>query len=240
MILETKRLWFKKAVFFLEDNLPSQTELEKKYDVIDILSHTSLSLNDWTLKQKDTAVIDLTHTEEEIFKHMSDTTRNEIRRTYDNPRFTLSQTPDARAVYKLYADFERSRGNKPVGESEIHTFESIGIMFDTELVYGLYLAESLPYIRIRSIFSKRLDVQDKEMIKIISYAGRRLIWESIRDAKKRGFLSYDFASVNRSNPKSEAIARFKLSFGGQVVPEYNYMYRSKMFKIFEKIAGMVK
>jgi hypothetical protein len=87
MILETKRLWFKKAVFFLEDHLPSQAELEGKYDVVDILSHTPLALTNWSLKQKDTAVIDLTHTEEEIFKHMSDTTRNEIRRTYDNPRF---------------------------------------------------------------------------------------------------------------------------------------------------------
>jgi hypothetical protein len=70
------------------------------------------------------------------------------------------------------------------------------------------------------------------MIKIISNGGRRLLWEVCLDLKKRGFLFLDLASVNMENPKTANIAKFKMSFGGDIMKEYAYMYQSDFYKLF--------
>lgn len=234
MILETKRLWFKKAVFFLEDTIPPQDVLEKKYDSVNIISYEKLDLPGWRVREKDTALINLTLPEEEIFRKFNDTTRNEIRRTFEQDKLSFIIGKNSSALYHAYATFEKSQGRVPVSKKEMDTFISAEARSGNGIVYGLYIVESFPYIRIRSIFSKRSVNQDKEEIKLISNAGRRLIWETLKYTKNKGFKSFDMASVNQSNPKSANIAKFKLSFGGEVLKEYTYIYSSHLFLFFEE------
>ncbi len=235
MILETKKLWFKKAQIFLEDNLSNLDDLVKKYDSIIVVSHKKLDLPGWKLREKDTAIIDLTLSKEEIFKKFSDTTRNEIRRTYNNTDLSFKSNLDFDSSYILYAQFEKSQGRKPVDKNEMKFFKLVTAYYKNDPIYGLYIIESFPRVRIRSIFSKRLYFTDKDMLKILSNAGRRLMWEICQDLKKRGFIFLDLASVNMENPKTVSIAKFKMSFGGRIIKEYTYIYKSKTFLFFEKI-----
>jgi len=239
MILETKKLWFKKAQVFLEEKLPDVKKLEEKYDFISLISHTKLDLPGWGLKEKDTALIDLTLPEEEIFKKFSDTTRNEIRKTYNNPDLNFELNQDFEKSYSLYSQFEKYQDRKPMAKKEMTSFKSALVFCKGDPIYGFYIIESLPYSRIRSIFSKRLSIEDKDMIKIISNSGRRLLWEICKDLKNREFVFLDMASVNQSNPKSANIAKFKMSFGGKIVREYAYIYKSAAFKFFEKIRNKI-
>lgn len=238
MILETKKFWFKKVQIFLEDMLLERGDLENKYDSVVIVSHKKLDLPGWILKEKDTALIDLTLPEEEIFKKFNDTTRNEIRKTYNNPDLNFILQQNFEKSYDLYRRFEKSQGRKPVKKGEMKSFKSGLAFYKNDPIYGFYIIESFPYARIRSIFSKRLSVDDKEVMKIISNSGRRLLWEICQNLRKRGFVFLDMASVNQSNPKSANIAKFKLSFGGDIVREYTYMYKSKIFNFFERILGV--
>lgn len=240
MIIETKKLWFKKAQIFLEDKLPDIKYLENKYDSVVIVSHKKLDLPGWNLKEKDTALIDLTLPDEEIFKKFSDTTRNEIRRTYNNEDLTFELNQNFEKSYDLYCKFEKSQGRKPVNSKEMKSFKLGLALLKNDPIYGFYIIESYPYARIRSIFSKRLSVEDREVMKIISNSGRRLLWEICRDLKKRGFVFLDMASVNQSNSKSANIAKFKLSFGGEIIREYTYMYQSVVFQFLVKILGFLR
>lgn len=235
MIAENKRLWFKKAVIFLEDNLPDFFELKKKYDSITIISHKKLDLPECKLREKDTSLIDLTLPEDEIFRRFSDTTRNEIRRTLKEDPYSFFIGQNSDELYSLYKSFEKAQGRVPVTKREMDIFKSAYIAYNGEILYGLYIIESLPYMRIRSIFSKRLTEMDKEKMKRISNAGRRLFWEVCLYGEKRNFISLDLASVNKNNPKTVKIAEFKLSFGGNIIREYTYEYRSPFFALLEKI-----
>lgn len=238
MILEVRRLWFKKVTIFLEDNLPSQFELEKKYDSVTIISHKKLDLRGWKVREKDTSLVDLTVPNEEIFKKFSDTTRNEINKTLRDDLYTVYFGKNSDELYSIYCNFEKAQSRVPVVKKEMDVFTSPHIAYKGDILYGLYVIESFPYMRVRSIFSKRLMENDTEMVKRISNAGRRLFWEVFQNAKKRGFLSVDLASVNMDNPGTRSIAKFKLSFGGNICKEYTYMYTSRIFSMFEKLGGL--
>src|SRR6185295_6766537 len=126
------------------------------------------------VREKDTAIINLLLSEEEIFKHYNDTTRNEIRRTYDNQDFDFMVNSDFDRSYDLYAQFEKSQGRAPVSAQEMRVFRSALAFYKKEALYGFYIVESFPCARVRSIFSKRLLVTDKDAMKVISNSGRRL------------------------------------------------------------------
>lgn len=234
MMLETKKLWFKKVQIFLPLKTPERVTLEKQYDSVILVTHQKLVWPGWREREKDTALIDLTLSEEDLFAKFSDTTRNEIRKTYKNADLEYLENPDFETIYPLYEKFERSQGRKPVNLSEMKNFRPFLALYKNEPVYGFFIIESAPYARIRSIFSKRLEIEDKETIKVISNSGRRLMWEICLSLKKRNFVFLDVASVNQSNPKSANIAKFKLSFGGSIVKEYTYMYKSNFFLFLEK------
>jgi len=59
-----------------------------------------------------------------------------------------------------------------------------------------------------------------------------------KDLKNRGFVSLDMASVNMENPKTISIAKFKMSFGGDIISEYTYMYQSYLYDIFSKYLNL--
>ncbi len=239
MRIETKKLCFKKTQIFLENNLGDIDNLVKNNHSIVIISNRKLDLKNWKLREKDTALIDLTTLEEEIFKKFNDTTRNEIRKTYSNTDLSFSTNSDFVDSYSLYCEFEKSQGRVPVNRLEMSNFRVTLAFHKGKPINGLYIAESFPYARIRSIFSKRLSVDNKDMVKVVSNSGRRLMWEVCQDLKKRGFSSLDMASVNMENPKTVSISKFKMSFGGKVTREYTYIYKSKFFLLFEKIRNIL-
>lgn len=240
MLLETRRLSFKKVLFILEKSLPEQKVLESKYSSVTIVSHNKLNLAGWRVLEKMTTVVDLTPTEEEIFRKFNDTTRNEIRRTIDNPAFRFDLNARQDEIYDLYVNFERSQGRHPSPKSDVSAVGKKLAYVNGKPVYGLFTFESYPHLRVRSIFSQRLSTYTKDELKLISNAGRALMWHAMLEAKAKGFETFDLAVVNFEDPKKENLRRFKLSFGGDVMPEYTYMYRAPIFRFFESMIPKIR
>lgn len=181
-------------------------------------------------------LIDLCKSLPEILQGFNDTTRNEIRRTEKiNKLFFRNGSLPNTESYKLYSDFEFSQRRVPVNFQAISSTLLFSAYYNNEIISGVYLISAGKYLRIRSIFSKRTNAGDKEVYKIIGYATRRIIWEICKWGKNNGYVSLDMASVNINNPKTLSIAKFKMSFGKELVPEYTYIHKTKAFAFFEKM-----
>jgi hypothetical protein len=247
MMLSQKKVWFKKAFIVLDDaRIP--VALKEGYSSIVAVSYAKFNLPGWSVREKTTALINLTDSEDALFKKFSDTTRNEINKTLKNTKcvptldvagHTVGRDTDVfEKSFKLYSDFEYAQGRVPAQKNEMKKYHFFGILYEGDLISGMYVIASLDRLRIRSIFSKRLVTEDKEMYKIISNATRRVMWDICRWGKLNGFQSLDLASVNFTNPATASITKFKMSFGGDVIPEYTYTYKSRAFAFFEHFVSI--
>jgi hypothetical protein len=237
MIIEQKKLFFKTVSIILEDDRILDAYTSKKYSSIIALSYKDLELPAFVKYSKPTLCIDLTKDSEAVFGSFNDTTRNEIRKTYKIPElsFHLALNP-TKESYALYKKFEYSQGRVPVTLASLQGMPSFEARYNNEIISCIYVIDCKPFLRVRSIFSKRIDAENRQMYNIIAYATRRLVWDICEWGKKNDFVSLDLASVNVDNPKTKSIARFKMSFGKVLVPEYTYIYKSSAFSFFEKFA----
>jgi len=235
MILRTKKLFFNTINVILEDDKLDELIKSGRYSKISALSYKRMNLPDFSVQTKTTALILLDKEEDEIFSKFNHTTRNEVRRTYKNKDLKfIADDKNFDESYSLYKDFEYTQGRVPVSKRELKGCKLFSANYKGEMISAVYLTTSFPYLRLRSIFSKRLKVDDKELRKIISNATRRIIWEVCLWGQKNNFKLLDLASVNFKNPRTANITQFKMSFGGQVINEYTHIYKSKLFKVFEK------
>lgn len=238
MIKESKKLFFRKLVVVFEDdflvNLSDSGEYNK-YGSAVALSYKKLDLKGFYRKEKNTSVIDLTQDTDTIFSKFNDTTRNEIRRTERNEELSFTQDDsNYEALFGLYKDFEFHQKRVPIKVDQFKTYTMFSAYYKNKIISAVSITKVGKELRIRSIFSKRLKTGDKEIYKLISNASRRVIWEICKWGKENRFESLDMASVNMDNPKTQSIAKFKMSFGGDTVVEYTYIYKSKLFSLFEK------
>jgi len=238
MIKESKKLFFKKLDLILEDDFLvkiSDSRGYKKYGSVVALSYKILDLKDFFRKEKNTSVIDLTQDIDTVFSKFSDTTRNEIRKTERNKELSFVQDDsNYDNLYILYKDFEFYQKRVPINTEQFKVHTIFSAYYKDKPISAVSVTKSDKELRIRSIFSKRLKTDDKEIYKLISNASRRVIFEVCKWGKENGFESLDMASVNMDNPKTQSIAKFKMSFGGDTVTEYTYIYKSELFSLFEK------
>ena len=237
MMLISKKFIFKTALIVLEDEAAQPIIDSGKYSFIRVVSYKDKDIPGFIKSAKTTALIDLTQSEDDIFSKFNDTTRNEVRKTMKEGGISIkSGVPIDDASYDMYSAFEFAQGRAPVPRSELKDCLLFGVYLSGDLLSGIFVIPSKPYLRIRSIFSKRLQTEDKEMYKHISNATRRAMWEICLWGKKEGYRSLDLASVNLTNPKTANITKFKMSFGGAIVNEYTYTYKSKLFSSLEFLA----
>lgn len=242
MIKESKKLFFKKLDLALEDDflieLVNSGEY-KKYSSVVALSYKKLDLQGFNLRTKTTALISLNGEEKDIFGKFGDSTRNAINRTYKDENFKFEfGDKNFEKAYKLYSKFEYMQKRTPFPANVFRDVKLFSAYYKDEIVSGIFVYESGHYLRIRSIFSKRLVTKDKKIYRIIANSSRRIMWEVCLWGKKNGYYSLDLASVNFKNPKTANITEFKMSFGGDIVTEYTYIYKSKLFSFFEKFVAV--
>ena len=241
MVIE-KGYWpFKTAQIILDDPTAHEYMHKSGYGRIVIVSHTKLDPHGFSLKQKETAIIDLDSLED-VRARFNKTARNEISRTERDPDFAfkiISGTmPDD--AYALYASSVEVREGKPHAQK---TFEGMVFMlgyYRNELLSGLAIFPTSPIARIRSIFSKRFSVDDKELYAKIGYASRRCMLEACRWGIENGKKGIDVGSVNRVESQKSGMMMFKLSFGGVIVNEYTYTRTSILFSVFERLLSLVR
>jgi hypothetical protein len=143
MILITKKLFFKTIFIVFEDEKIKEALHSGEYDSVVGITRTDLNLSGLHTvgrRDKTTAVIDLDKTEEELFSSISDTSRNEIRRTYKLPDVEIVREDSNRsAVYTLYEKFEYAQGRVPFPESYMKDCLVFSAYFKGEFVSGIYL-----------------------------------------------------------------------------------------------------
>ncbi len=237
MLITQNKLWFKKAIVLLDDSLVKEVVASKIYSAIDILSYKKMLLVGFRVKEKTIALIDLMREEQNIFDSFGETTRKHIRRTQNNPdlRFDSIAIPTDE-WYELFKKFEYSQNRVPMPRKDFKSFRLFAAYYKDSPISGVSVIESGHYIRTITIFSKRLDIEDKKLYKLTAWSTRRIMWEICLWGKKEGFTSFDLGSVNLVDPKKAGISDFKLSFGGGTMPEYTHIYKSNTFAFFEKLA----
>ena len=237
MILESKKLFFRTVFAVLEDGKINELINSKKFSSIIIISHKKLALPGFRTKIKTTSVINLNEPEEEIFRKFNDTTRNEIRKTYKLPNINITvDDKKFNEAYHLYTNFEYSQNRIPFSKNNLADCMVFSASFKGDMVSGIFVDVGENDLRIRYIFSKRLETEDKELYRTIAYATRRLMWEICLWGKANDFNSLDLASVNFKNPNVSNITKFKMSFGGEVINEYTYTYKSAAYYFLERFA----
>lgn len=245
MVLESKKFFLKKAYIYSDDQKFKEFYLGEKYSSIVAISYGKLDENflslythkkNFKIRVKPITRIDLRLSEEEIFKKFNDTAKKHVRRTFKNNELVFGHIihPTGES-YAVYADFEYSQGRVPMSEKEFKTYRLFNAAYRGKEISGISLVESHPYVRTITIYSKRLATDDKETYKIIAQATRRIVYEICLWAKKEGFTMFDLGSINVVDPAKAGITDFKLSFGGDVMPEYTYIYKSRLFGLFEKL-----
>ena len=241
MILENRKLCFKNILVLFEDNKLLDIINSGLYSRIIVTSYNQLNLEKFKLRIKTTSLIDLQQNQDNIFSKFSDTTRNEISRTYKNNNLEFKFFDQANdESYQLYQNFEYLQHRIPIAKPSLKDCVLFGAYYQGKLISAIYVIKTRPYLRIRSIFSRRLKSSDKELYKVISNASRRLIWEACQWGKQERYQSLDMASVNFKNPKTANITKFKMSFGGEVINEYTYTYTSFAYRLLEKTIKIKK
>lgn len=233
MTFKKRVLWFKTIRYVLEP-WPDLDQLNQQYSAIYIVSYDKKDLPNFHVKIKDTPVIYLNKTIEEIFQNFNSTSRNEIRKTFDNKikglKFIVDD-PNLEANYQLSKHFEYQQGRVPEPIAAYHGCKLFAAYYKDELISSIICYDNGQVLRAKAICSKRLETKSKDLYKIISYSTRRLIYEVCQYGIKNGYAMFDLGSVNFAKEK---LAQFKMNFTDDLIKEYTYTYKSSLFKLFER------
>ncbi len=239
MIFKKNVFGFKTVRYVLEP-WPDLDKLKKDHSAIYILSYQKKDLPNWHIKVKDTPIIKLNQPFDDIFAGFNHTTRNEIRRTFDNRIPDLKIVSDDKNIkenYELSKNFEYSQNRVPEPMTSYQGCKFFAAYYKNEIISSIICFDCPPVLRAKAICSKRLKTHDKELYKIISYASRRLIYEAIKYAQKNNYDIFDLGSVNFDKKN---LAQFKMNFTQSLIKEYAYTYMSPTFQFFKQGVGLKK
>jgi hypothetical protein len=189
-----------------------------------------------------TSIIDLTQSEEQLWENLEPKScRYEIRKVLNmldaGQNIKVKNENDRKGFLDLANNYIKEKGySNPLTLEHLTRYldnnqgDLLTIYKDNELLGGnLYLKD--PPFRVRLIYSFNNRFESKEKQKISGPLMRYLHWYAmIERYRRQGFHNYDFGGVNLDqNASTYGISKFKLSFGGQVKEEWNYVFvRSKL------------
>ena len=240
-IVERKYLFFTSARVILNDDLFLDLVKKKAYSYIVGVSHKKLPVaSDITIKHKKTINIYLEGSFDDILKKFNDTSRNEIRKTFNTEEFSF-QRNDANldAVYALYKPHRIAKKLEVRARSFLEPCLIFTAYYKNELISVITCYDAKPYLRIQNIFSK-LPNGDKEFRRITGYASRRLVYELCKYGNENGYTLLDMASANFTDPGKAGITQFKNSFGGIVEDEYIYTYRRTIPRLLGNVKSWIR
>ena len=234
-VIERRFVFFRSARVILNDALFLALLQKREFHFITVLSQNILTVPDSVArKHKKTANISLRPPPEEIIQGFHDTTRNEVRRSFGMKELIITQDDDKfDEAYALYKTFRHEKMLPLTSPSFLRQAMRMSAYWRGELIAVVTWYDVPPYMRIQHIFSKIATTSEER--KLIGLATRRLIYEicAYGSRARREFL--DMASVNFHNPTKAGITKFKLSFGGEIVDEYIYTYRSPLIRFIRRL-----
>lgn len=236
MVIEKNFIFFKAARIIFDDDILQRALAEKRYTYISGISYDgTLRAEGLRIKAKKTPVIQLYGMNKEtILTRFNETTRNEINRTFQMPelRFVV---PDANRneIHKLYKNFEIAGGRPPRRIDFFKESFLVGAYRNTMLIAAIIAYDTRPYLRVNAIVSVR--GVNRELSKLVSFSTRRLVYELCRYGADNGYELLDLGGVNLTDETKAGITAFKMSFGGKLVDEFTYTYKSPFFSYVHSI-----
>lgn len=237
MLIEKKKYFLKMAEVVLDDERGLEISRNRKnYDHINIISYNQLPIDGFKLKKKRSARIKLAGVIDEVLSGFDSTCRKHIKRTFKMENLSFKMVDgDLDRTYSAYQEFERANGRTPFAKSSFKDMLIFNAYDGDEIISSIIFYDTSPSLKAHTIFSRRLNVQDKEKYKIISYATRRLVYEICDFALGKGYSCIDLGSVNFDDNNKSGITNFKLTFNPVIEEEYHYMYWSARFALINKI-----
>ena len=189
-----------------------------------------------TFKPVQTSIIDLTAPIEEISAPISKNTRYKIQRAEREgltPRLVTNPTVDEGSLYAHYYDtFAQHKGLTACNRTKLKALcESSALLLssisDTEgnllSAHAYVKDESVGRVRLLYSASHYRSMNDSGERNKVGRANRFLHWYEILTLKNLGFKLYDLGGIplDAADQEKNAIARFKLEFGGRLLVEYS-------------------
>jgi hypothetical protein len=187
-------------------------------------------------RTSETTLIDLTRDVELVFREMSTTTRRQIRKierlgaqmvVRRNDRVALQ---DFRTIYNSFVGWKKH--TEQLSEARLNVLSTVADIFvayfDGRPLCGHTYIRDLELKRVGLLMaaSTRFDNGDAPIF--VGSVNRWLHWYEMRLYKSEGVTVYDFGGIGRGSIETEGVARFKLSFGGRPVTEYNYIVAGRI------------
>lgn len=240
MVIYENKWGFTTARVILDDEA-ARTLCDRGLSRLIVVTLHRLDLPGFTVKEKDTGIIDLGTSVDDVKASFGKTVRNEISRTErdDQFRFVTTEGPFPDDAYEQYVAFERARGAKPFGKDTFDGLVFVRGYYGGKLLACISAFPSKPVARIRSIFSARHEAVDDETYTRIGYASKRAMLELCRWGIEHERSGIDLASINMHEDAKSGIAAYKRSFSPRMVKEYTYTKRSGIYAFFERIRAKI-
>jgi len=200
-----------------------------------------------------TTCIDLTQTEEQLWKALSPKScRYEVRKVKKlvdaGQDIELRDVTDRGEFLRIANRYiEEREGMRPLKFCHIEKYlkddrgELIGIYYEGKLIGGnLYIKDPPWRVRLLHSFNDRFG--DPALQDLTAPLMRYLHWEAmVKRYKPQGFRAYDMGGVWLDTESHlSGITKFKMSFGGSIVEQYDYVlvpnrWVMRAYRSYEKI-----
>ena len=203
-------------------------------------------------KPVQTSVIDLTASVDEISAPISKNTRYKIQRAEREgftPRLVMNPTTEESSLYAHFYDtFATHKGLPPCNRVKLKALSTSSALLlssvsddDGNLLSAHAYVKDEEVGRVRLLYSAShyRAMNDSGERNKVGRANRLLHWYEILTLKNLGFKLYDLGGIplDSSDQEKNAIARFKLEFGGKLLIEYSGLLPTNIFgKIIFPIA----
>jgi lipid II:glycine glycyltransferase (peptidoglycan interpeptide bridge formation enzyme) len=196
-----------------------------------------------TFKPVQTSAIDLTAPLEDISAPLSKNTRYKINRAEREgftPRLVTNPTVEEGSLYAHYYDtFAKHKGLPPCNRAKLRALSSSAALLlssisdgDGNLLAGHAYVKDDSVGRVRLLYSAShyRSSEDSSERNKIGRANRFLHWYEILTLKNLGFRLYDLGGIplDSTDHEKNAIARFKLEFGGKLLVEYSGLFPTNL------------
>lgn len=221
-------------VYFPDDNRLSQV-----LGASDVVGVTQAPSPLKGLYPLETLQKNLTHSEEELFRDITKSTRSQIRQAQKDPALhrVLLTSPDDREIEHFrdfYNELARMKKTHLCTAFHVQTLKQLRnqealvltkIVDDSgnPLCFRIYTADGRRAMSLYSASHFRKS-GDNSYKKWVGKAHRLLIWEDMLWFKEQGYAVFDSGGLT-NNPN---IRSFKLEFGGDIVTEYSGYLASSM------------
>ena len=188
------------------------------------------------LQKYQTTQIDLSKTEEDLFKAIHPTFRYDIRtaekQNFKYISFDQPTNNDCKMLIESYNSFARSKNLKSYNRRWITALKKAGKLYFTKILLGNIILITHVYVFDNETILLSNSFHNPEFTndRIRSEANKLLHWKDVLLFKSRNFKTYDFGGINPE--KLPGVSKFKLNFGGEVTERYRYIKTSPLFLKF--------